>query len=49
MPNYQESFSPLRSLHTFAGSHLTLGGCEHGFCVRVASDLKEQGLHLYGS
>jgi len=27
MPNCQDSLPPLRSLHPFASSHLTLGGC----------------------
>jgi len=48
MPNNQKSLPPSRSLHPLAGSHLTLGGCEHGLCVGFAKDIKEQGLHLCG-
>ena len=48
MPSYQESFTTSRSLYTFAGSHLPLGGCEHELCVGVAKDTTKQGFHLCG-
>jgi len=48
MPSRQESFTTSRSIHTFADSHLPLGGCEHGFCVGIAKDTMKQRLHLYG-
>ena len=38
MSSHQESFTTSRPLHTFVGSHLPLGGCEHGLCIGVAKD-----------